>query len=177
MWMLRGIETGACKREKVRFKNSKSARLFQVIMLNPNDRPVPCPRSSAEVRRIWGDVTESQVDPTNGRFQLSPDGRVMRDTPYGRQQLPEILMPAPMRFATTPLSPIPPPTPSGEPWIPRVRGSRTIERELLKEELTQVEQRLPRLSEMKRLKEQLVLQMRMNEILSRALRMQLQSGE
>lgn len=48
---------------------------------------------------------------------------------------------------------------------------------ILKLELEQAEQRIPRLSEMKRLKEQLVWQMRMNEVLSRALRMQLQSDQ
>ena len=71
--------------------------------------------------------------------------------------------------------PIPSPTPSDEPWIPLLRGSRTIERNILKLELEEAEERIPRLSEVKRLKEQLVWQMRMNEVLSRALRMQLQS--
>ena len=41
-------------------------------------------------------------------------------------------------------------------------------------EIAHAEQRLPRLSEIKRLKEQLVWQMRMNEVLSR---IQLQSEE
>ena len=137
------------------------------------DRLVPCPRSSASVDRLWANVTESQV---------SPDGRILpdnRDTPYGRQQRPRVYTGDGLNVRSsltvlTPPSPVSPPTPSSEPRVNPFVQSRHIERLILQEEIKTVEASRPTMAEYQRLKHHLVTALRMNEVMSRALRMQLE---
>ena len=132
------------------------------------DRLVPCPRSSASVDRLWANVTESQVGP-DGRFLPQ-----FKDTPYGRQQRPRLNE---RLTVLTPVSPLPPPTPNLEPRIHPFVQSRHIERLLLQHEIKNVEASRPTMAEHQRLKHHLVSALQMNEVLSRALRMELGARE
>ena len=126
-----------------------------------DDRLVPCPRSSASVNSIWSKATES----------LYPDGIICdtRDTPYGRQQRPRI--PTQLLTIVSPTSPVPPPTPSP---VPRInRQSREIERIILQDEMKFVEETRPTMADYRRLKDHLVTALRMNEVTSRALRLEM----
>lgn len=123
------------------------------------DRRVPRPRTSAETRDLFRNVTESWT---------CPDGRLLT-TPFGRQSRPHHLGPLPPVARDEPHDV---PCNLGLP----LRGSRTIERLVLQEEIMAVEDRHPSLrAENVRLKTQLITMIRMNEVMSRALRVELQA--
>ena len=123
---------------------------------------------------MWRDVTESNVDPLNGRF--NPDF----NTPFGRQQRPRLLSGRQSGNNVEPtvqpirmLTPGPPPTPSTEPRILPFVQSREIERLIFEQELAKVEETFVTLEQHERLKGHLVTALRMNEVMSRALRFEL----
>lgn len=146
----------------------RSLRLKKASSKKMDERAVPRPRTSASAKNIWTrEYTESQV---------SPDGRILRigdsaDTPFGRQERPF----SQLFVGATPSSPIPPPTPTTAPLLP-IRGSRTIERLVLQDELRYAEDRHPSASDYNRMKSQLVTMMRINKLLTHAIAMECNLG-
>lgn len=141
------------------------------VVLHPDQRVVPQPRTSANTRDLFCQVTEAMTE-DNGLLIFDPTDPNARDvrTPFGRQNPPRLVTQA---QRAPPRAPLPPPTPALEPHIP-VRGSRTIERILLQDELQKLEDRHPSLRrENARLRQNLIAVMRMNEVMSRAMRMEI----